>query len=118
MDIEGVGTIVQIQRRRTEREESEDEFSVVDILRLVNSARAKRGTPLTKEQFKAIPETKFNPEGQGPEAKKPECTICMYEFERNQKIKVLNCTHSFHKKCIKPWFANANTCPCCRNIVE
>ncbi|KAH9263056.1 hypothetical protein BASA83_013634 [Batrachochytrium salamandrivorans] len=35
-----------------------------------------------------------------------ECTICMEEFEKGQRIARLNCLCMFHYHCIQEWFAN------------
>ena len=31
------------------------------------------------------------------------CVICMTEYEENEDIKVLPCSHEFHVPCIDPW---------------
>lgn len=44
-----------------------------------------------------------------------ECMICIEEFENNQKVRVLDCEHSFHSDCIDKWLLNYNhECPVCR----
>ena len=51
-----------------------------------------------------------------------KCSICMEDIIYDKKI--LDCKHSFHKKCIKKWF-NTNhavdyfdevSCPLCRQL--
>ncbi|ORY52255.1 hypothetical protein LY90DRAFT_670523 [Neocallimastix californiae] len=43
------------------------------------------------------------------------CGICREEYKQNEKIRVLLCSHIFHKECIDKWllFYN-NTCPYCK----
>eukprot|EP00939_MAST-03C_sp_MAST-3C-sp1_P004292 g4292.t1 len=42
------------------------------------------------------------------------CSVCLTEYELNEKIVVLPCTHAFHKDCLSPWLKDHNTCPVCR----
>ena len=44
-----------------------------------------------------------------------ECSICLFEYDKNNKIVKLNkCNHIFHKDCINKWIGIKNTCPMCR----
>ena len=44
-----------------------------------------------------------------------ECIICMEEFTVNDKIRRLNCTDYYHKKCIDEWLINRKmSCPHCQ----
>lgn len=47
---------------------------------------------------------------------KETCAICFEQCDTNHSI-TLECSHSFHINCIKPWFGNKPkiTCPCCRH---
>lgn len=45
----------------------------------------------------------------------PECSICQ-EVDSESGV-MLGCRHAFHEKCIKPWFEQSDTCPCCRATV-
>ena len=42
------------------------------------------------------------------------CNICLNEFKSGYKISKLKCGHCFHKKCIKKWLSQNDTCPNCR----
>ncbi len=43
------------------------------------------------------------------------CIICLEEFNTNNAITTLECSHSYHLECIKDWFENRKTtCPCCK----
>ena len=43
------------------------------------------------------------------------CSICMDEIKDKQCIKVLNCKHLFHNKCIIKWLKeDHHNCPLCR----
>lgn len=46
----------------------------------------------------------------------PKCTICFETL--NGDIKQLECSHTFHEKCISEWFKSQSTCPICRKEIE
>ncbi|KAJ7949010.1 putative RING-H2 finger protein ATL79 [Quillaja saponaria] len=44
-----------------------------------------------------------------------ECTICLTEFVKGEKIQVLGiCKHGFHVQCIEKWLSSQPSCPTCR----
>lgn len=43
-----------------------------------------------------------------------ECSICLVEFENNDKIRKLACRHHFHKECLDQWLHRQGTCPNCK----
>lgn len=49
----------------------------------------------------------------GPEEK--ECAVCLAQFEKGDRVRMLPCRHEFHAGCIDHWLLKENrTCPCCR----
>jgi hypothetical protein len=48
-----------------------------------------------------------------------ECCICLIEYKEEDKIRILQCEHYYHKKCIDIWLIKyKEQCPLCRdNIV-
>lgn len=42
------------------------------------------------------------------------CSICLDDYERNDRVGYLNCGHFFHKDCIKTWLEKQSSCPLCR----
>ena len=44
-----------------------------------------------------------------------ECPICLDEFQNNDDIRLLICSHKFHKKCIDLWFNKQLNCPMCKS---
>ena len=48
-----------------------------------------------------------------------DCSICLCEFEDDDKIRMLPCSHPFHQPCIDQWLENNTTCPLCmRSLLE
>ena len=41
------------------------------------------------------------------------CPICFIEFEPDEVVRALSCSHSFHQECIGKWFTKSNRCPIC-----
>ncbi|OMJ78869.1 hypothetical protein SteCoe_21222 [Stentor coeruleus] len=51
-----------------------------------------------------------------PNTEKEMCTVCIEEFKFKQKlVKLPNCGHFFHKKCIKSWMKVKTVCPICKS---
>jgi len=46
------------------------------------------------------------------------CSVCLEEFESNQKLRKLECEHFFHSECISRWIMKACRCPLCNTKVE
>jgi hypothetical protein len=47
------------------------------------------------------------------------CSICLSEFDPNDKVNFLFCTHVFHDSCMEQWLQSNSdrTCPICRQPV-
>mmetsp|Transcript_14259 Transcript_14259/g.41850 ORF Transcript_14259/g.41850 Transcript_14259/m.41850 type:complete len:341 (-) Transcript_14259:133-1155(-) len=43
------------------------------------------------------------------------CSICLEDYERGERVRVLPCDHIFHTECIVPWLTErAPCCPLCK----
>jgi hypothetical protein len=43
------------------------------------------------------------------------CPVCQDVPVEGQETLQLPCDHTFHSDCLKPWFAEHNSCPVCRS---
>jgi Ring finger domain len=44
---------------------------------------------------------------------KLECCICLVPYQTGVQVKVLQCVHTFHAKCIDEWLVKKSICPEC-----
>lgn len=42
------------------------------------------------------------------------CAICLSDFEEGDKLRVMRCSHRFHKSCVDEWLRVNASCPSCR----
>jgi E3 ubiquitin-protein ligase ATL10/75/76/77/78 len=53
--------------------------------------------------------------GSGENILATECPICLGEFEKGDKLRMLpKCNHGFHVRCIDTWLVSHSSCPNCR----
>lgn len=43
-----------------------------------------------------------------------ECSICLEDYKREDKICILKCKHVYHKLCVKNWLKKVLICPLCK----
>jgi Ring finger domain len=43
----------------------------------------------------------------------PHCSICLGEYEEDEKLVKLPCGHIYHNECINSWCSNHTRCPLC-----
>jgi len=56
--------------------------------------------------------------GQELPSNQTSCAICMADFETEEELKWLHCSHYFHKECIDKWLSVGVTCPVCKGEVH
>jgi hypothetical protein len=90
-----------------------DAMSYEQLLQLEdNMGNVNKG--ITKKQFDKLPKVKYNKEKY---SENYQCIICMEEFEKNEKVKLLPCGHIFHDNCIKEWLMKQKSCPFCKSEI-
>lgn len=46
------------------------------------------------------------------------CAICMCDFEEEDDLSVLDCSHRYHEGCIQKWLEKRTTCPICKRDIR
>lgn len=47
-----------------------------------------------------------------------KCSICLTDFENDEKIRFLPCLHRFHSSCVDPWLKSNSKCPLCKKELK
>lgn len=47
-----------------------------------------------------------------------KCPVCLSEFEKDERVRCLPCTHLFHVDCIDRWLSVNKKCPVCRLNID
>ena len=90
-----------------------DSMSYEQILQLEDKmGSVSKG--LTKSQFDKLPSVKYDKDKY---SENYQCIICMEEFKKQEKVKILPCDHIFHGDCIKEWLLKQKTCPFCKSEI-
>ena len=90
-----------------------DSMSYEQLLQLEdNMGNVNKG--LSKKQFDKLPFVKYD---KNKYSENYQCIICMEEFQKNEKVKLLPCGHIFHDNCIKEWLMKQKSCPFCKSEI-
>nr|CAH8841610.1 unnamed protein product [Trichobilharzia regenti] len=82
--------------------------------------RNQSSTPLSPGSAYLQPESKsatlfdIQPIQSSPSRGRPECEICLNEYQNYDRLRHLPCGHAFHMNCIDVWLRESTTCPKCR----
>ena len=49
---------------------------------------------------------------------KTQCKICLTDFDDDDRLRALPCTHSFHQQCIDKWLETKAECPICKLQIQ
>ena len=63
----------------------------------------------------------FQPLGkkiENSEEEQERCTICLSDYEAQEKMRRLPCFHQFHQVCVDKWLHQTKKCPICRIDIE
>jgi E3 ubiquitin-protein ligase RNF38/44 len=82
------------------------------LYQLEEYAMNQRTVRLTEQQVNEIPAVIYTV-GMS-EVEEPTCSICLADYEPNERLRVLPCRHCFHQECLDPWLARNANCPNCR----
>lgn len=70
---------------------------------------------ILKEELKKIPLMKYKDISENIKSNNILCSICQNNFKKYNKIRLLNCNHVYHQRCIDKWLLEmSHKCPICR----
>ena len=75
--------------------------------------------PLGEEATRALPQKTFAEAARRESSGKEMCAICVEEFQEDDVVRILPCSHFFHPHCIDPWLTeHSSMCPLCKQPVS
>uniref|UniRef100_A0A8C3JP75 RING finger protein 215 n=1 Tax=Calidris pygmaea TaxID=425635 RepID=A0A8C3JP75_9CHAR len=100
------GVIVQAQRQS--RQDPSEQDAELDLKQHI------------RRRLSALKTRRYHP-GKALQSRACEidsCAVCLDQFHKSQWLRVLPCSHEFHRDCVDPWLLLQQTCPLCkRNIL-
>ena len=87
------------------------------ILRMILKFRERNEARVAVAQVESRKDQlrqKYPDEKYVEQEEKASCIICFEDFSEGCMVRKLNCTHTFHSKCIDEWYLNNNKCPLCK----
>lgn len=82
------------------------------LLHVAERLSEEKPRGLNKVEINQIPSFKFDTEKHHSD--QTTCVVCMCDFEDQQMLRDLPCSHMFHAKCVDKWLKTNRTCPICR----
>ena len=73
---------------------------------------------MSRERLARVEEIVFHKNENCKAGEEEKCSICISEFENEEKIKRLPCGHLFHGNCINTWLVQNSLCPICKTNVS
>tara|TARA_B100001123_G_C15337008_1_gene1033251 strand:- start:2973 stop:3407 length:435 start_codon:yes stop_codon:yes gene_type:complete len=105
---------LQIKRSLSLNYESISDYQTIffDNHYIIDS-KSSKNKRITKNNFYNLKEIKYS------DAICEMCVICHDKFNKNENLVMLDCTHKFHKNCIKKWLCKYNNkCPLCNLLIQ
>ena len=91
---------------------NDDELSDLSFLNNISCNQFNR---IEKSLFGNLPETKIKDISN---LFYKNCLICLNDFEKNELITTLPCSHIFHCACLREWISYKKVCPLCRASID
>lgn len=82
---------------------------VMNIFDMLNENIKGAQKVISPDDLAKMPTVRCRNAGEG------KCSICLCEFGKKEKVRLLKCLHRFHCACVDPWLLeSSDTCPMCR----
>ena len=88
---------------------------VIRLLASLHDPVAGRGA--TKRDLARLPTVPYSENMELLKGEDPCCSVCISDYEKGDKLRVLPCKHLFHVDCVDQWLSVNATCPLCRKSI-
>ena len=88
---------------------------VIRLLAALHDPQHGRGA--TRRDLDKLPTCPFSADLDLLKGEEPCCPVCICDYEENDRLRVLPCSHVFHADCVDQWLAVNATCPLCRKSI-
>ena len=78
---------------------------VQNLLRIIDDVGEARPRGLSAQTINQLPTKAFKKSSISADDPTPECNICICEYREGDKLRILQCLHQFHAKCIDKWLS-------------
>ncbi|KAL0273379.1 UNVERIFIED_CONTAM: hypothetical protein PYX00_006060 [Menopon gallinae] len=75
---------------------------------------SKRLCSAAKKALSKIPTKEIQQEDSEVQGDGECCAVCIEPYKVTDDLRILPCSHEFHKGCIDPWLLEHRTCPMCK----
>ncbi|NWU82544.1 RN215 protein, partial [Onychorhynchus coronatus] len=100
-------TGVMVQAQRQSRQDLSERDAELDLKQHI------------RRRLLALKTRRYHP-GKPPRSQACEidsCAVCLDQFHKSQWLRVLPCSHEFHRDCVDPWLLLQQTCPLCKHNI-
>ena len=115
---------MQEEEREVEQEEAANELSYDGLLELaerIGDVRTERWTIVAEKEIEKLPVCAFGPSMlsnlQSTDDSLHKCLVCQCEYETDETLRRLPCSHYFHQNCVDFWLKTKDFCPYCRKSI-
>ena len=118
---EDYGVVVVNEEEEGEGGEIEDMSydQLLDLGDQIGDVKTERWHTRNQQIIGSLPVHIFSPSTSLEEAITDEkCLVCLCEYEREEELKKLPCSHTFHSECIDGWLQDHDHCPLCKKPLD
>ena len=112
------------EREEVEQEEAANELSYDRLLELaerIGDVRTERWTMVAEKEIEKLHVCTFDPSLlmnlQSADDSLHKCLVCQCEYETDETLRRLPCSHYFHQSCVDLWLKSKDFCPYCRKSI-